>query len=293
MKRFAIGLTIAATVVGLSACGSTDPDVIVETDAGDVTKEDFYEAMKSQFGDQTLRELVTEKVLSDKYDVTDEEVEEEIESFKDELGEQFDMWMMQQGLQDEEQLEDMIKMSLLQEAAMTEDVDVSDEEIEEHYERMQTEIEAQHMLLDDEDEAEDVQQKLDEGEDFADLAEEYSVDEETAENGGDIGYFSVGEMDPNFEDAAYSMDVDDISDIVETDFGYHIIKVTDKRDVEDVEDLEDVEDSIKRQIAHEKIDQAEAQEKLDAVLEDANIDVKIKEFEDLFEPQEDMPTMEE
>src|SRR5699024_4313147 len=161
---------------------------------------------------------------------------------------------------------DMIKMSLLQEAAMTEDVDVSDEEIEEHYERMQTEIEAQHILLDDEDEAEDVQQKLDEGEDLADLAEEYSVDEETAENG---------------------------SDIVETDFGYHIIKVTDKRDVEDVEDLEDVEDSIKRQIAHEKIDQAEAQEKLDAVLEDANIDVKIKEFEDLFEPQEDMPTMEE
>src|SRR5690625_7975289 len=96
------------------------------------------------------------------------------------------MWMMQQGLQDEEQLEDMIKMSLLQEAAMTEDVDGSDEEIEEHYERMQTEIEAQHILLDDEDEAEDVQQKLDAGEDFADVAEEYSVDEETAENGGHI-----------------------------------------------------------------------------------------------------------
>lgn len=285
MKKLAIGLTLAVSIVGLSACNSADPEVIVETDAGNVTKEDFYEEMKSRYGEEVLRDLVTEAVLNDKYEVSDKDVEDEIEQIKDQLGEQFEMWMMQEGIEDEDALARIMKISLLQEAAITEDIEISDEDIQNHYDRLKVEIEAQHILVEDEETAEEVKKKLDEGEDFAKLAEEYSTDEGTAENGGDVGYFSVGEMVPEFEDEAYSMDVDTISDPVQSDFGFHIIKVTDKRDAEDIESFDEMKETIKRQLINEKIDPAEAREKIDSILDDANIDVKIKDLKDMFEAE--------
>ncbi|MDP2980824.1 MAG: peptidylprolyl isomerase, partial [Candidatus Omnitrophota bacterium] len=70
--------------------------------------------------------------------------------------------------------------------------------------------------------------KLMSGEDFAKLAKENSEDGSAA-NGGDLGYFKKGDMVKPFEDAAFGMDKDQMSPVVETQFGYHIIKVTDKK----------------------------------------------------------------
>lgn len=72
-------------------------------------------------------------------------------------------------------------------------------------------------------------QKARSGEDFALLAKNYS-DDATAANGGDLGWFSHGDMVPEFEDAAFALQPGEISDIVETQFGFHIIKVTDKKE---------------------------------------------------------------
>jgi len=73
-----------------------------------------------------------------------------------------------------------------------------------------------------------LQEKAKSGEDFSILAETYS-DDKTAQNGGDLGWFSRGDMVPEFEEAVFAMTPSDISDIVETQFGYHIIKCTDKK----------------------------------------------------------------
>lgn len=71
--------------------------------------------------------------------------------------------------------------------------------------------------------------KINSGVDFDEVAKEYSDDETTKESGGDLGYFSRGVMVKEFEDAAFSLAVGQVSELVKTDFGWHIIKVVDKK----------------------------------------------------------------
>ena len=77
--------------------------------------------------------------------------------------------------------------------------------------------------------AEDVLKQVQAGGDFAALAKKYSQ-EGSASNGGDLGFFGKGQMVPEFEKAAFALEVGKVSGIVKTQYGYHIIKVTDKKD---------------------------------------------------------------
>jgi foldase protein PrsA len=285
MKKLAIAATITAGVLTLAGCSSdkSDPDVVVESKAGDISKDAFYEELKDRYGEEVLNELVTIKVLEDKYDVSDEEVDKEVDKVKDELGDQFEMVLQQQGFGDEESFRNVLRVSLLQEAALGEDIEIDDKEIKEQYERMKTEVKAQHILVDDEETAEKMKKKLEDGADFSELAKENSTDEGTKEKGGDLGYFSIGDMDPAFEDTAFSMKKGEVSDPVQSQFGFHIIKVNDKREKEeDIGSLEDNKDEIRRELMTEKIDPMEAQEKIDKLLKDAKVKVKIKEYKDMF-----------
>ena len=72
-----------------------------------------------------------------------------------------------------------------------------------------------------------IKEKLENGEDFEELARTYSDDEATKENGGDLGYVYRGQMVDEFDNALFSLDIGEVSDIIETDIGYHIIKVYD------------------------------------------------------------------
>jgi len=95
--------------------------------------------------------------------------------------------------------------------------------------------------------AEEVQAKARAGEDFAELAKQYS-EGPTSVRGGDLGYFQRGRMVPEFEETAFSIqNVGDVSDIVKTKFGYHVIKLTD-RQPEKLLDLGEVKERIVRQL---------------------------------------------
>jgi tetratricopeptide (TPR) repeat protein len=91
------------------------------------------------------------------------------------------------------------------------------------------EVRARHILVTTEAEAKELLERVKKGEDFSLLAKKYSQDPGSAVKGGDLGYFATGMMVGPFEKAAFGMKVGEVSGLVKTAFGYHIIKVTDSR----------------------------------------------------------------
>jgi peptidyl-prolyl cis-trans isomerase D len=123
-------------------------------------------------------------------------------------------------------------------------------------------VRASHILLKTEgkDEAA-VRQKAEEilkeargGADFAELAKKYSEDDSNAKNGGDLDYFGRGRMVPEFDAAAFAMEPGQISDLVKTQFGFHIIKLTDKKPAT-TRPLEEVKQQLTDQIQTERAQQ--------------------------------------
>jgi peptidyl-prolyl cis-trans isomerase C len=98
------------------------------------------------------------------------------------------------------------------------------------------------------DKLEFVQEQLENGAEFGDMAREYSDDTGTSADGGDLGFITRGQMVPAFEEAAFALEVGEVSGIVETEFGYHLIKVFDRQE-EGMQGFEDVKDDITTYLA--------------------------------------------
>jgi parvulin-like peptidyl-prolyl isomerase len=93
-------------------------------------------------------------------------------------------------------------------------------------------VHARHVLLPTRERAEEVLARLQAGEDFSYLAREYSEDISSRESGGDVGFFPRGVMPPEVEEVAFSLEVGETSEIVETQFGFHIVQVLEREERE-------------------------------------------------------------
>lgn len=276
MKKTLLALTFAASL-GLAACSNPGDEVVVSTSVGNITQDEFYNSIKEIAGDQLLQQVVIEKILNDKYEVTDKEVDEELAAVKEQYGDSFDAALAQSNMT-EEMFKTNIRFSLLQEKAVK-DVEVTDEEIQKYYDQASQELNARHILVEDEALANELVKKLKAGEDFAKLAKENSKDG-SAEKGGDLGWFSVGTMVAEFNDAAYALEIDEISEPVKSEFGYHIIQVTEKRDIKDYGTLEEKKEEIREAIATTKGDW---NTKMVELIKESKIDVKDEDLKGAFD----------
>ena len=289
MKKSFLTITLAASVLALAACSdSGEGEVIITSDAGDVTKDELYEEMKTSIGEQAVQILMIEKVLAENYEVTDEEVNAEYDSNKEELGDSFEEFLTQNN-QTEDSYKKVIRLNLLQEKALTEGVEVTDEEIQTQYDRQGTELNARHILVADEETATSLKKELDEGGDFAALAEENSTDTASAANGGNLDWFGPGAMVPEFEEVAYGLEVDEISEPVASEFGFHIIQVRETRQLEYQPALEDQKEEIRAELALSKADQTTLLPKVAELMEKANVEIQDEDLEgaldDILNPQ--------
>jgi peptidyl-prolyl cis-trans isomerase C len=232
-----------------------------------------YEAMIQQIM-PTLIEIEIAKAYASEQGITvsEKDVNEEIETIKDQISEQaqaqgmnvgreeaYRQALQQAGITEDElrgQLRDQLPIQKVQERVAG-GAEASQEEVEEFYEENKeaqfTTPEqrcARHILFnkDQKAKAEEVKGQLQNGADFAELAREFSQDPGRAEQGGDLGCLGQGETVPNFEEALFGAQQGEIVGPVETEFGYHVIEVMEIRE-QSTQPLEEVEAQISEQLS--------------------------------------------
>ena len=109
---------------------------------------------------------------------------------------------------------------------------------------------ASHILVEEEDKAREIYEKIQKGEDFEELAKEFSTCP-SKEKGGNLGTFTKGQMVKEFEDAVFGNEVGTITEPVKTQFGYHIIKINEKNDAKELA-FDEVKDKIVEQVRRQK-----------------------------------------
>lgn len=241
--------------------------VLLQTEAGSVLLNEYR---KTYLEDIIMRKLLEEDVVNKNITLTAEKKEE---IFND----HYEYFLLQNQLTEEqfvnilnmqgiggladykalfmEQNEMVLLINELQ-SSIIDSVEVSDAEIEEYYNNNKAEftveeqVQASHILVEDEATAKEILDKLNSGSDYAELAKEYSIDG-SASQGGNLGFFPRGRMVKPFEEAAFALEVGEISGIVKTDFGYHIIMVTDRQEAGTIS-LEESRDNIRDTLLHQK-----------------------------------------
>ncbi|EOT26853.1 hypothetical protein C805_00955 [Eubacterium sp. 14-2] len=157
--------------------------------------------------------------------------------------------------QEYQELVAKVKVELASHMAATsvvESIQVTEAEEKEYYEKHmeqfqeKAQVRARHILVDTRQQAESVSQELEQGLDFAEAAEKYSTCP-SREKGGDLGYFTRGQMVPEFEKAAFEGEIGKLIGPVETQFGCHLILVEDKKEGS-VKPFDQVQEQIHQQV---------------------------------------------
>jgi parvulin-like peptidyl-prolyl isomerase len=226
---------------------------------------------ESQVQSQILSQLILAEIVGQWADelgieATQAELDEERESVIEQLGgeEQFQQAVEQAGLS-EDQVDDQLRQQVLQ-TKIAEEVgagdEVTDAQVEDFYQqnkdaRFGERADARHILVKGRAEAEKIKQQLDDGADFAELAQENSTDPGSKENGGELGEVTSGQTVPAFEEAVFGAEEGEIVGPVKTQFGFHVIQVTGKSPAQTLEESrEEIETELAQSTQNEGLQQA-------------------------------------
>lgn len=198
------------------------------------------QTMGNYYESTLLDQLISDLVLVDAAEkegikVTDEELNGELGKFKSylETDEKYKQFLENYGMTEEYLKESLKKEYIINNylSGKIENLKPTDEELQTLFNdlKMNESVRASHILVKTEDEAKAVIDRLNKGESFEDLAKELSIDSSSKDKGGDLDYFNYTDMVQPFSEAAFSMEIGQVSEPVKSDYGYHIIKVTDKK----------------------------------------------------------------
>ncbi|PFB30024.1 peptidylprolyl isomerase [Bacillus cereus] len=269
-------ITALISILMLAACGQKNSSATVATATDSaITKSDFEKQLKDRYGKDMLYEMMAQDVITKKYKVSDDDVDKEVQKAKNQYGDQFTAVLENNRLKDEADFKNQIKFKLAMNEAIKKSV--TEKDVKDHY---KPEIKASHILVSDENEAKEIKKKLDAGASFEELAKQESQDLLSKDKGGDLGYFNSGRMAPEFETAAYKLKVGQISNPVKSPNGYHIIKLTDKKDLQP---YDEVKDSIRKNLEADRIaDPTFSHKLIQKELKKANIKINDSDLEDTF-----------
>ncbi|WP_260631515.1 peptidylprolyl isomerase [Neobacillus niacini] len=259
-----IGVLILAIGVFLSLVLTKDK-AIAKINGDAISKDELYDVMVKQYGSAAVEQLIADKIVAaeakkEKISITDEDLDKEVEQLKQSYGgEEVFNQVLASNNTTVDVLKDELKNYLTMRKLIEPQIEISDEEIKTYFDENKDslgeaeQVKASHILVEDEAVAKEVKQKLTDGADFAELAKEYSTDEGSKENGGELGFFPRGTMVTEFDDAAFSLPINEISDPVKSDYGYHIIKVEEKKEAKEA-NFEDSKATIKETLIDQKLE---------------------------------------
>ncbi len=243
--------------------------VVAKVNGTEITSKQLYDAMVTSGGAQTLDSLITDELIAQEgkkagIQVTDADIEKELATLKSNFpsDEEFLQTLASYNMT----LDDLKKSmgsQVIMKKILEPQVTITDDDIKKYYndnlESLKTpeQVKASHIVVATKEEAQTILADLKKGADFAAAAKEKSTDAATKDKGGDMGYVSKGAGDQAFEKAAFALKAGDLSDIVQTEGGFEIIKVTDHKDAA-TPTLEEKKQEIHDKLVDQKVSELSA-----------------------------------
>ncbi|TVY04479.1 peptidylprolyl isomerase [Cohnella terricola] len=283
----AIAALVFVLIRGTSA--GTENEAIAKMDGVTIKKSDIYDEIEKQFGKEQMISLIDNVAQTRAIEmeskkagvtITDEDVKEEIDNIIKQYGMASEADLTNALIQSGATLDDFKNKQIIPNLKILKLFEskhpVTDDELKAYFEKNKEtkfattpkEVKASHILLHTKEEAEAVLAELKAGKDFATLAKEKSQDPGSKDQGGDLGFFGPGEMNSGFETAAFALAKGEMSDVVEAESGFHIIKVTDIKEAV-VSEYDAVKKEVKLAYYEEKRD-TEGQAWLKSFMKDKN-----------------------
>jgi peptidyl-prolyl cis-trans isomerase C len=232
--------TVDGATITLSEYKSALEDTKAQLPQGESLDPEALKAVKMN----VLNQLIEKKILMSEAAklgivVSEAEVNEQIKNIMGEYpdSEAFKKRMKEQKIDLaswKKEVEYQIMLDKLVKAVAGNDISVSPEDVEKYYNDHRdqydspTRVRALQIMVETKEQAQTIRDEIEKGADFSELAKKYSVSPDS-EKGGDLGYFSEDEMPPAFS-VVFSMKVGELSEVVQSEYGFHIFKIIDRRD---------------------------------------------------------------
>ncbi len=292
---FAVALLLfGVATAGCSGGSSGGGDTIATVNGEKISRSDYDAKLEaSQQGKAIFNQLV-QGALIDQYakdnhvDVSDADVQKKEDEIKSKYPPgQFENILKQQSLT-EADVQHILRQELVAEKAVDSNVHVTDADISTYLSKNHAtldtaeQVRARHILVADLPTAQKVEAQLKAGAKFEDMAAKYSTDPSSKVKGGELGFFSKGQMVPAFQNAAFSQPLNVVGPPVKSPFGYHIIEVEEKKPAQ-IATLAADHDKIKSLLTKQQ-EQAALPQFLASLRSKANIQISDDKLKDALPP---------